>query len=88
MGLSFDEWALYAYVCVWDVVCPAYVQDLVCVTCWILSVLFAVFSQSYVRALVCVMCSLQSLTSSLRSEHASLRSVGKGPTRAQGKGSR
>ena len=32
------------------------------------------------------MCSLQSQTSSLRLKHASLRLVGRGPTRAQGKG--
>ena len=41
--------------------------------------LCAVFSLCYEQSLVCVMCSLQSRASSLRSEHASLRSVGKGP---------
>ena len=41
--------------------------------------LCVVFSLCYVQSLVCVMCSLQSRASSLRSEHASLRSVGKGP---------
>ena len=40
------------------------------------SVLRLVFSSCYVRALVCAMFSLQSRTSSLRSEHASLRSRG------------
>ena len=44
------------------------------------------FSQCSVRVLVRVMCSLEPRNSSLRSEHASLRSVGKGPTRTQGKG--
>ena len=44
------------------------------------------FSLCYVQALVCVMCSLQPRTSSLRSEHAPLRSVGKGPARAEGNG--
>ena len=41
-----------------------------------LSVLCVGFSLRYVRALDCVMFSLQSRTSSLRSEHASLRSRG------------
>ena len=36
--------------------------------------------------LVCVVNSLQPRTSSLRCEHASLRSLGTGPTRDQGKG--
>ena len=63
-----------------------YVQSSVCLMCRLQSVLCAVFSLSYVQSSVCLMCSLQSRTSSLRSEHASLRSVGKGPTRAQGKG--
>ena len=38
--------------------------------------LCAVFSLCYEQSLVCVMCSLQSRASSLRSEHASLRSRG------------
>ena len=54
-----------------------YVQCLVCVLCSLWSVLCAVFSMCYVHFLVCVMCSLQSRASSLRSEHASLRSVGR-----------
>ena len=56
-----------------------YVQSSVCLMCRLQSVLCAVFSLSYVQSSVCLMCSLQSRTSSLRSEHASLRSVGKGP---------
>ena len=39
--------------------------------------LCAVFSLCYVQSLVCVTCSLQSRPSSLRSERASLRSVGR-----------
>ena len=54
-----------------------HVQDVVCVMCRLLSVLCAGFSMCYVQSLVCVMCSLESRTSSLRSEHASLRSVGR-----------
>ena len=42
--------------------------------CRLQSVLFAGCSLCCVRASVCGMCSLQSRTSSLRSEHASLRS--------------
>ena len=53
-----------------------YVQSLVCVMCSLQSVLCAVFSLCYEQSLVCVMCSLQSRASSLRSEHASLRSRG------------
>ena len=70
-----------------------YVQSLVCVMCSLQFVLRAAFSLCYVQllvcdaqSLVCVMCRLQSRASSLRSEHASLRWVGKVPTRAHGKG--
>ena len=54
------------------------VRDLVCDMCGILSVLCT--------GLVCVVCRLQPRPSSLRSEQASLRSIGKGPTSAQEKG--
>ena len=53
-----------------------YVQSLVCVMCRFSFVLCAVFSLCYVQFLACVMCSLLSRPSSLRSEHASLRSIG------------
>ena len=57
------------------------VQSLDCLMCG-----RAVFSMYYVVDLVCVMFNLQSRSSSGLSEHASLRSVGQGPTRAQGGG--
>ena len=64
--------------------CKCYVHCLVCVLCSLRPVLCAVFSPCYVQSLVCVMCSLQWRASSLRSEHASLPSVGTG-TRAHQK---
>ena len=74
-------WSFSVSCHVWDSVC-AYVRDLVC------GVACAVFSLCCVHSLVCVMSSLQSRFSSLLSEHASLRSIGKSLTRAQGKGPR
>ena len=62
----------YVFVCL-TVLCVVIVHVL-CV--YYQSVLCVFFSLCYVRALVCAMFSLQSRTSSLRSEHASLRSRG------------
>ena len=62
-----------------------YGQFVVCVMCSLQSVLCAVFSLCYVQSLVCLLYSLQLQTSSLPSEHASARLVGKSPTRARGR---
>ena len=54
-----------------------YVQLLVCGMCRCWSLLCPVFGLCYARFAVCVKCRLQSRPSSLPSEHASLRSVGR-----------
>ena len=63
----------------------SYVRCSVCDVCGIEYVLCVGFGLCYVSVSICVMCSLHARTPSPRSKHASLLSVGKGPTRAQGK---
>ena len=92
-GLAHITICLVCAVCrMQSVLCAGvslcYVRDSVCVMCaiqGILDVLCAGFSLGYVRDLVRVMCGIQSV-SWLRSEHALLRLVWKGPARARGRG--